>query len=144
MNTQLFLTNQSTFTKNVGLRGFPGSGKTWCSLYVSLYALSKGLLVMSVALLAKRGIQIGGTHWHKLYCIPTERHFSIHRRAELALLHILRDEKKHQTLLTVDILICDEIGEFDTFLSFLLVCQLFCEIIHDLIIINSFYRSIRC
>ena len=144
INKYCNLADQSTFTKNVGLRGFLGSGKTWCSLYVSLYALSKGLLVMSVALLAKRGIQIGGTHWHKLYCIPTERHFSIHRRAELALLHILRDEKKHQTLLTVDILICDEIGEFDTFLSFLLVCQLFCEIIHDLIIINSFYRSIRC
>ena len=35
-----------TYTKNVGLRGFPGSGKTWCSLYIAMYALSKGLLVL--------------------------------------------------------------------------------------------------
>jgi len=51
-----------SYTKNAGFRGFPGSGKTWCSLYTALYAMSKGLLVLPTAVLAKRAIQLGGTH----------------------------------------------------------------------------------
>lgn len=102
--------DQTIFTKNVGIRGFPGSGKTWCSLYVALYGLSKGLLVLPTALLAKRALQLGGNHWHKLFWIPIEKNLGIHRRAELALARILRDHKTHHLLLTLDILVCDEIG----------------------------------
>ena len=104
------MSDQSTFTKCVGIRGFPGSGKTWCSLYVSLHALSKGLVVLPTALLAKRAIQLGGKHWHKMFYIPTERNLGIHRRAELAIISILRDAKTLHLLLTLDVLICDEIG----------------------------------
>ena len=50
------------YTKNVGFRGFPGSGKTWCSLYAALYALSKGLFVLPTAVLAKMAIQLDGMH----------------------------------------------------------------------------------
>ena len=58
-----------TYTKNMCIRGFPGSGKTWCSLYCALHALSKGLNVITTAVLAKRAIQSGGIHYHKLFCL---------------------------------------------------------------------------
>ena len=109
------MSDQSTFTKSIGIRGFPGSGKTWCSLYISLYALSKGLVVLPTALLAKRAIQLGGIHWHKLFHIPTERNLGNHRRAELAIISILRNAKTLQLLLTLDILICDEIGTLEEY-----------------------------
>ena len=105
------LSYQNTFTKNIGIRGFPGSGKTWCSLYASLYALSKGLFVLPTALLAKRANQLGGIHWHKLFLLPTEKKLSVHRRPEIALIRIIRNERAKQILLSLDILICDEIGQ---------------------------------
>ena len=107
------LSDQTSFIKNVGIRGFPGSGKTWCSLYASLYALSKGLLVLPVALLAKRALMLGGKHYHKLFHIPSDQNnnLGIYRKAELAILSILGDAKTHHLLLTLDVLICDEIGK---------------------------------
>lgn len=66
------MSDQTTFTKNVGICGFPGSGKTWCSLYTSLHALSKGLVVLLIALLAKQAIQLGVKHWRKMFYILTD------------------------------------------------------------------------
>ena len=100
-----------TYTKNVGLRGFPGSGKTWCSLYVAMYALSKGLFALPTAVLAKRAIQLGGTHWHILFCLNTDDSLTNHRKAELSIIQIMKDSKKMHLLLTLDVLICDEIGQ---------------------------------
>ena len=100
-----------SFTKNVGLRGFPGSGKTWCSLYLAMYALSKGLNVLPTAVLAKRAIQLGGLHWHVLFCLNTDESLTNHRKAELSIIQIMKDPKKMQLLLTLDVLICDEIGQ---------------------------------
>ena len=103
--------NQLTFTKHVGIRGFPGSGKTWCSLYASAYAMSKGLFVLSTAVLAKRAIQLGGIHWHLLFCIPIDRNMSLHRKSELAIISILKDPILLNIVLTLDVLLCDEIGQ---------------------------------
>ena len=104
--------DQTLFIKNVGIRGFPGSGKTWCSLYVSLYGLSKVLIVLPTALLAKLALQLGGAHWYKLFCIPIEKNLGIHRKAELALTIIVRDPKILHLLLIIDVLDCDEVGMF--------------------------------
>ena len=56
--------------RNVFLTGPAGSGKTFCMCYCLLYAFSKGLYCLSLALMAKRSIELGGIHWHKLLCIP--------------------------------------------------------------------------
>ena len=82
------MSDQATKSKDIGIRGFPGSGKTWCPSHVA-----KGLFVLPNALLAKRANQLGGKYWHKMFCIPTERNLSVHRRAEMALINILKDEK---------------------------------------------------
>ena len=105
INKYLNISDQYTFTKNVGIRGFPGSGKTWCSLYVALCALSKGLFVLPTALLAKRAIQLGGKHWHKMFHIRTDNCLGVHRRAELALICILRDAVSYHLLMILDILV---------------------------------------
>ena len=62
INKYLDFSDQNTFTKNVGIFRFPGSSKTWCSLYVALCALSKGLVVLPTALLVKCAIQLGGKY----------------------------------------------------------------------------------
>ena len=100
-----------TLTKNIGIRGFPGSGKTWCSLYCALYAMSKGLHVLTTALLAKRAINLGGIHYHKLFCLPIGRNLNVQRKAELAILKLLRNPKQLNLLLSLDVLICDELGQ---------------------------------
>ena len=102
---------QTSLTKNIGIRGFPGSGKAWCSLYIALYAMSKGLFTLPTALLSKRAIQLGGIHWHKLFCIPTEKNMNNHRKAELAIIQILQKPKTLQLILCLDVLICDEMGQ---------------------------------
>ena len=53
---------QDTYTKNVGIRGFPGGGKTWCMIYCALYAVSKGLRVITTSMMSKRSLQLGGSH----------------------------------------------------------------------------------
>jgi hypothetical protein len=107
----LNLDDQTIYNKNIGIRGFPGSGKTWCSLYCAIYAISKGLNVTTTAVLAKRAIQIGGCHWHKLFCLPIDKNLSCHRRAELAIMKLLRDPKRLSRILSLNILFCDEMGQ---------------------------------
>ena len=98
------------YTKNVGFRGFPGSGKTWCSLYAALYAMSKGLFVLPTAALAEWAIQLGGTHWHVMSSLMSDDTLTNHRKAELAIMQILKDPKNLHLLMSLDVLICDEIG----------------------------------
>ena len=65
----LDLWQQKTYTKNIGIRGVFGGGKTWCAMYSTLYAISQGLNVMTTAALANRALQLGRCHYHKLLCL---------------------------------------------------------------------------
>lgn len=104
-------TRQSSFTKHVGIRGFPGGGKTWCMMYCVLYAISKGLRLTTTALMAKRSLQLGNSHFHKIFMLPTESKYSSSQQADIAILRILRDPKKLHFLQSVNILFCDEMGQ---------------------------------
>ena len=73
------------YVKNVGIRGFPGAGKTWCMMYCKLYAMSKGLKVTTTAIMCKRALQLGGTHLDKLFKIQfDDSRCTPHRRDKLA------------------------------------------------------------
>ena len=72
-----------------------------------MYTLSKGLFVLPTAVLAKRAIQLGGIHWHVLFCLNTDDSLTNHRKAELAIIQIMKDPKKMQLLLTLDVLLCN-------------------------------------
>ena len=61
---------QVHFTKNIGIRGFPGGGKTWCMMYCMLYAISKGLTVCTTAMMCKRALHLGGVHVNQVFKLP--------------------------------------------------------------------------
>lgn len=101
-------------TKNIGIRGFPGGGKTWCSMYCILYALSKGLNCLATAVMAKRATQLGGSHWHKFFCLPVEKRITPHRLAELAINKLLHDKVRHNAVMTLDVILADEFGQLSS------------------------------
>ena len=108
------LADNQHFGKNTIIRGFPGAGKTWCMQYILLYAISKGLNVITTAIMAKRAMFLGGKHWHYLLCIPPmKKDFSMHRTAELAICKLLSDPVKLNLIRTCDIIGADEMGQLD-------------------------------
>ena len=112
------LLSSGTYTKNVGIRGFPGGGKTWCMQYCQLYAISKGLKVITTAMMCKRALHLGGIHAHHLFKLPPEDNLTPHRRAELAILDLMKIPKLMDFLRTVNIIFFDEMGQVsDEFLS---------------------------
>jgi hypothetical protein len=103
--------SHDSYIKNVGIRGFPGAGKTWCMMYCQLYAISKGLKVTSTAWMCKRALQLGGTHIHQLFKLPTDDYLNPHRRAELAILQLMKKPKLMDFIKSVHILFFDEMGQ---------------------------------
>ena len=101
------------YTKNVIITGFPGRGKTFVMMYVVLYARSKGLTVITVALMAHRAIQLGGWHWHKLLCIPVDRNnnMSVCRTTELAWQKLDRHPQRKEFVKSIHVFFNDEIGQ---------------------------------
>ena len=75
------------FVKNIIITGFTCSGKTFFVMYIIIYAGSKGLTVITVAMVCHQEIQLGGWHWHKLLCMPADigNNMSIYRIAELSI-----------------------------------------------------------
>lgn len=108
INSYCDLMRSGTYTKNVVLSGFPGAGKTFILMYAGLYCVSKGLFTVSTAMLAHRAVQLGGVHWHKLLCIPTEDKISINRRAETAIHKLARKPKKLELLQRINVFLSDE------------------------------------
>ena len=105
------LYSENRVIKSIGIRGFPGGGKTWCSMYCLLYALSSGLSCVPTAMMAKRATQLGGVHWHKLFCIPPDKHLSIHRIAEKAIDTLEKNETKLNFVKVLDVIVADELGQ---------------------------------
>ena len=63
IHSYLYFLN-TIFVKNIIIAGFPGGGKTFFIMYIVIYAFSKGLTVITVAMMFHREIQLGGWHWH--------------------------------------------------------------------------------
>ena len=80
-------------------------------MYGVINSLCKGLTVMTTAMMAKRAIQLGGIHWHKLMMLPTRKNISPQQKAELAILKLLQNPIKIKFLQSLDILFCDEMGQ---------------------------------
>ena len=105
------LSSNNLSVKNIGIRGFPGGGKTWCGMYCLLYAMSKGLNCLPTAVMAKRATQLGGTHWHKFFCLPVEKRLTPHRIAEQAINKLLFDKVRYNAVMTLDVILADEFGQ---------------------------------
>ena len=102
------------YTKNCVAHGAPGTGKSFVGERSALYALSKGLRLISTCLMGSRANAIGGIHLHPLICIAIQgKNTKIYpyRVAELAMQKITRKKIKHHAILTVDVLFIDEVGQ---------------------------------
>ena len=60
------------FLKNIIIAGFPGGGKTFHMMYIVIYACSKGITVITVAMMCHRAIKFVGWHWYKKLFIPVD------------------------------------------------------------------------
>lgn len=72
-----------THTKGVLTHGLPGAGKSYVLGLQGLYAMSRGLKVMSTSLMALRANQLGGYHVHRLFGLEVKRNSNIYRSAEV-------------------------------------------------------------
>ena len=102
---------QSKFTKSIIVRGHPGAGKTFCMLYAALYAISKGLNIVTTSQMAKRALQLGGKHWHKLLMLGTDHNQTPHRKSGIAIAKIERNAKMLNFLRSLHVLCGDEFGQ---------------------------------
>ena len=79
--------------------------------YIVLYAISKGMNVITTAVMARRANQLGGLHIHKLFCLDVTNGMNPHRVVELAVIKLLRNPEKINILLTLEMLVIDEAGQ---------------------------------
>ena len=110
------------FVKNIIIAIFPGGAKIFVVMYIVVYACSKVLTVISVAVMCHRAIQLGGWHWHKLLCVSVDHgnNMSLCRITELAIqilefftnriefirsIHMIANDKFGQTTAEFDNLI---------------------------------------
>ena len=54
-------------------------------LYATLDAISKGLNVIKTSQMDKLALQLGGKHWHNMFCLSGEENIIPHRRSEIAI-----------------------------------------------------------
>ena len=64
--------------------------------------------------MAIMSIQLEGKHIAYLFGLPIEKNLSPHQRAELAIIKLLRDTKKMNFVLSLDILFIDELGQLSS------------------------------
>lgn len=100
-----------TVPKNVGVRGFPGGGKTFCSMYSMIYAISCGLYVLPTARMAARANQLGGTHFHLFFHLPHESNLTPQRIAECAIQKIENNDVAFHAVSSLDVILADELGQ---------------------------------
>ena len=91
-----------------------GCGKIWTMQYILLYAISKGLLCIPIAMMARQSVFLGGKHIHKLFKIPTENNLSTHQKAEIAITRLLHDPKRLAIVLKLNFLFFDEVGQLSS------------------------------
>ena len=104
--------HQYTFQKSVVLVGAPGSGKSFINnSYLPIYAISKGLNVTSMTVMSKRGINVGGGHIHKDFCLQVSEYGTPHDRADRAITNLMRNPVKLFYLQSLNVIFIDEIGQ---------------------------------
>ena len=76
------------FIKSIGVHGAPGRAKSFVTIYSCLYAISKGLRVLSTSMMSRRSIHLGGLHIHKLFSLDVGNNMSPQRMAELSFIKL--------------------------------------------------------
>ena len=99
------------FIKSIGVHGAPGSGKSFVTHYSCLYAISKGVRVISTSIMSRRSVHLGGLYLHKLFSLDVNNNISPQRMAESSFIKLLQDPTKLNALQVVNIVFLDEAGQ---------------------------------
>ena len=105
------------YTKKFFIRGFPGSGKTWCMDYIFLYKMACALKAITTVIMDKHSIQLVGCHWHKIFCIPIENNMNTYIKSYLYILKLLLYPKRMEIVITTYIFFCGKFGKLGSDLS---------------------------
>ena len=89
------INSKLSFTKSIGIHESSRGGNTWCVINILSYAISKENVVITTTMMCKRALQLGGIHIHQLFKLPTDNMSSAHRKAELAILALLRNPENY-------------------------------------------------
>jgi hypothetical protein len=79
---------------------------------ILLKAISLGLNGMLMTLMSEQAFQLGGIHLHKLLLLPVHKKVSVQHLAELALISIYKSPEAMYTLITLDVLFVNELGQW--------------------------------
>ena len=85
--------NHGVHTKGILNNGAPGAGKTFVLQIVSLYAISRGLNVMSTSVMAIRAGALGGINIHQLMRLPSKSSYNIFRAAQVRMCRVITKSK---------------------------------------------------
>ena len=58
----IYFNGYGSFVKFIGTHGHPGSGKSFNGKYYSFYFISNFLMVTSKSVMARRSVNLGGSH----------------------------------------------------------------------------------
>ena len=117
-------------------------------MYSLIYALSKGLVCTTTAFMCKRALLLGGLHLHQLFLLDTKDNTSVYRRAELAIVDLMRNPQKIEFLRSLQVLFFDEAGQvsdemfavLDIILRRVKDCNIFISFGYD---VSDFFRQRR-
>ena len=98
---------------NVIIAGFPGGGRKIVMMYIVINSRSKGLAVITVAMIFHQAIQLGGWHWNKLLCIHVYlgNNMSIYRMTELSIQKLEHFPNIIEFIRSIHIIANDKIGQ---------------------------------
>jgi hypothetical protein len=98
-----------TMVKSFCIVGGPGVGKTALMKMILLKAILNGMLK---TLMLEWAFQLGGIHLHKLLLLLVRKKGTVQCLAELALISIYKSPEAMLTLMTLDVLFIDELGQW--------------------------------
>ena len=115
--------------KHYVILGKPGAGKSHVTSVVTLYAMLNGLTCYVTSLASKRASNFNCEHIHRLFCLLANKKIKPQDQANSAVTRIIKDSKKHALLLSLDILVLEEIGLINA--ELLYVIDLIFQTLHD-------------
>ena len=81
--------------KSCTIRGYAGSGKSWCMQYCLLYCMSKGLIGVPTSVMSRRSVFLGSKHIDHMFALPFEKKYkSPYQIAETAIAKLNMNPEK--------------------------------------------------
>ena len=72
-----YINQASVVSKHRFYVGYPESGKTTVVLHATIYAASRGLNILTNALVRLRAEELSGNHIHDIFCLPLSSAHSV-------------------------------------------------------------------